>query len=264
MTSKSVCLQTLAGQTLDVSVPLESTVDDLKACVSTAWCVPAHQQQLVVGTDILLGFESIGSLVSKGLCSMDNPLLVTVVTRQQPLAVYTQKHLSLLVGMLTSSDSRSRDGAILGLVKLVDAADHRLVDMFVEEVEANCCGCSAPIGVKRAGLQALAKVSPNGHAQSIRAAAGSLEDRREFVWLTAVESVSTLAPRGDVATIAIAKRLLRSRRLQARAAGIMVLGEVALEDTPGVMDLLASFCDHTEEIIRNAGAEAISSIISAD
>merc|ERR1712070_458930 len=102
--------------------------------------------------------------------------------------------------------------------------------------------------------------APKGHSTSIRVVCSYLEDQRELVRLTAAESLIALAPRGHEPTILMAQRLLRSRSPTTKAAAIMVLGDVALEDSRGVMDLLEKLSDHKDEGVRTAAMEAAMAI----
>lgn len=242
---------------MDVSVPPVTTAEELKTHVAAAWSVHPSCQQLVVGTEMLIGFESIESLVSKELSRTGAPLLVTVITSQAPLPLGIAEKFAVEIAKFESPDSRVRRWAISRLVNEVDVSCQRQMDVFVDEVHVAALNACQSVAVKCTGLQALAQVSPKGHARSIRVAAQLLEDKHDFVWLTAVETVAALAPAGDEATILLAKRLVRSSRISVKVAGIMVLGEVALEDSSGVMDLFVKLSEHADETVRTAANDAV-------
>merc|ERR1719231_777046 len=123
------------------------------------------------------------------------------------------------------------------------------LEFFVAQVNAYAL-LHQDVGVKRAGLEALAKVSPKGHEASIRAVMPCLEDRRELVHLTAIETLAIIAPRGHESTICAAKRLVRNKTT--RAAGTMILGEVATQDTPQIFDMMANLQEDEDEGVRIA------------
>lgn len=253
-------LLTMAGRTLDVWLTKESLVDDLKKLVFEFWKVPVDNQKLVVSNEVLLGYETILQVLG---CHVPNgePLSVMVIMTQECLTIDRCETISALVSKLASPDSVIRRNAISNLATVVDVASARELEFFVSEVD-HLASNTIDRAVKRAGLEALARVSPKGHDSSISSVMRCVEaERSEFVKLTAVESLAALAPRGHEATIFAAKRLLRNPF--SKQIGIMVLGEVAKEDTHGVMDLLAKFSENTNEAIRDTAMDATFSILRA-
>lgn len=255
--SIQIIFQTLGGRPLEVSVPKESLVLDLKRCVCDAWHIEPGHQKLAVGSEVLLDFDIVESPCEGGA------LYITVITTQELLPSDRVSNVSALVGKMVSDDSRVRRNAISNLVHVVDATNQRELVYFVSEVESQVFrGRSA--AAKRAGLDAIVKVSPKGHSASISAAAQNLEDPDELVRLTAVEAVAALTHRGHEPTIYVAKRLSRSRFASIKVVGILVLGDVVEEHSPvgrEVMHLFEKFSEHSDQAVREAASHAVSSIL---
>jgi hypothetical protein len=222
--------------------------------------VKPSYQQLVFESEVVQDFESVADLIEREPRHVGGTLLVTVITAQSPFPTGRTAAIQALVTRLTSSDSQRRSGAIAKLAKVIDVVDRRELDCFVREVREQTI-LGSDVASKRSGLEALATVCPKGHDDSIKVALRCIDDRSEFVRLTAIQTLSALAPRGHEDTIQSAKRLLRSDLPAKRSAGLMVLGEVGKEDNPSVMDLLSKFSDDKDIEICMAANEAVTSII---
>jgi len=246
-----------------MTAPLASSIEDLKAHVATHWAVPVNHQKLVIGSNVVNGFEPINKFVCNGTCSASLPLDVTVITTKEPLSIDKRDKLQKLSLQFSTGDSFARQAAMSLLKREVDVASEAQVDFFVNAMEGQALHKDASVTLKRASLQAISHISPKGHARSIQVALHLLEERNDFVRLTAVETIGTIARRGDGWCIGAARRLLRSSNSMSIVAGLMVLGEVAEEETRGIMDLLTKFSGHKDEVVREAASEAVLAIIRA-
>jgi hypothetical protein len=258
---QNVCVQTMGGRTLEVELKKDSLVQDLKQFIFEEWRVPAESQKLAVGDSVPFDFDPIGSIAEEAGCTSGTPLLVTLVTTKEVLPSDRCSIITSIISRLTSSDSRARQNAVSALAKVMNGDSERELEFFLAQVNAYAL-LHQDVGPKRAGLEAVAKVSPKGHEASIRAVMPCLEERRELVKLTAMETLATIAPRGHESTIQAAKRLVRSKNT--RAAGTMILGEVATQDTPQIFDMMAKLQEDEDEGVRIAAMEASMRIFQAD
>lgn len=236
---------------MEVEVGKDSAVSDVKKVVESNWQVKPRHQKLVAGMDVLLDYESIELVVARTSCPQDEMLVVQVICGEQPLPLLRSAGLEKLIAGLGAPDSQMRRGAISSLVGAIDVAQQRELDWFANTVAAHALS-AVSVSTKRAGLEALARVSPAGHDLSIRVASRCLEDHNEFVRLTAVEAVTKLAPRGHENTIFAMKRLARNRFPAVRAAALLVLGGIA-QDT----GFIGAFLEDEHEEVRNAASEAM-------
>lgn len=259
-TTARVRLQTLGGRTSDLEIALDGMVSDLKKHVADTWQVKPSHQKLVVGADVLLDFDSIDSIVGRSACPESEPLVVMVICGEQPLPNERSAALSTLIERMDSQDSQVRRAAIASLSRAIDVAQHREVEWFVEKVATHTLA-AASVSTRRSGLEALAQTSPVGHDMSIRAASRCLEDKSDFVRLTAVETVTKLALRGDENTVTAMKLLSKKRSESVKVAALLVLGNVAHETSKGVMDIFEKCSDHECAEVRNAASEGVASLL---
>jgi hypothetical protein len=257
-----VRFQTLSGRFMDVHIPLESNVKDMKSCVAKHWLISAEHQKLAVGDDVLAGYESVGTIV-ESMPFIAGPLLVTVITTQEVFVEDRQSLIKALVEKLSSGDSRVRWKGLAGLANVVDRCSQREVDFMVSHIEPLLQdGSCADVATKRAALEALRKVSPVGHVGSLQVALVGLRSHAELVRLTAVETIAALTSRGDEAAVNEVLRLLRKQApAHCKEAAIMALAEIAKEESKNVMEMLTKLSDSQDECIRNAACDAVMMII---
>jgi hypothetical protein len=260
MSMHRVSFQTLAGRSFDAEIPSTSEVTEMKKLVQKTWNIAPEHQRLVVRDEVLSDFDILECIIEMVQWRMMEPLLITVVTTQKPFPCDKASQLSTLIAKLACSDGRVRRGAVEALRRKVDVTDERELEFFVREVQASALTCSASAAAKRAGLEALAKVSPQGNSSIIRVVHGFLQDTSEFVRLSAAEALAVLVPRGHEATVRMMQRLLKSGRPEIQLVAIMVLGDVDLGGKQ-VMDVLATYSDSKDEAISTAAADAVSSIL---
>jgi len=256
---QQVCVQTLGGRTLELSLSADTLISQLKRDVKTHWNILPEHQRLMAGEQELANYDSVGFIVERDQCSVGIPLHVTLISTQEVLPIGRLNDLEALIKRLCHEDSRQRIRAVADLPRVADKSSEREVNFVVEKIGTHVLQ-SGSIAGKRAGLEALAAFAPQGHHQSIDWAFRCFNDPSEFVRLTAVETVAAIAPRGHEHTILFAKRYLNSKNLSVKAAGIMVLGEVGNSD---VMTLLEKASLIEDDMIQNATMDAISSIIRA-
>merc|ERR1712048_861468 len=99
----------------------------------------------------------------------------------------------------------------------------REVETVIDKIgKLLCHTCS---GVRRVGVETLARVAPVGQRAAISKALRSMEDRDDFVRLAAADAVVRLTPKGEEQTISGVRRLFHRRNAQVRLASLLVLGK---------------------------------------
>jgi len=260
-TDLCICFQTLAGRTLEAWLPINTTVHEMKSCVSAAWRVAPNYQQLAIGTEVINDFETVETILEKWPRPRGEALNVMVVTQQEPLPDDNCSQLSALIAKLQATDSAVRGSTIRTLARVVNVDSARELEYFVLEVQSLICGPSAAVTTKRACLEALARVSPKDDQLSIQVAFRLLGDRSDFVRLSAAESVAALANRGNKEVISMAQRLLKRGSPAVKVAAVMVLGDVANEESKTTLEMLGRYSDSKDENICIAASEAVSLIL---
>jgi hypothetical protein len=238
-----VRVQTLGGRSLNLSLAKDCSISDIKKHIKSEWNVSADHQKLIFADQELMILESIEAIADKANCVDGDPFDITLITTQQPVSNERLTCLLESASKLRSDDSNDRQRGVAELVKHVDGTLQREFAILLTEI---CLiAANGRTGSKRAAMEVLAKIAPKGDSKSIEAASVCLSDHQEHVRLAALECMRALAPRGHKRAIAIGKRLASSGTLQTKAAAVMLLGEVACENSPGVMDLLTkcSTCD---------------------
>jgi len=264
----NVSLSTMGGRSLEANVPIESTATDLKTLISNAWNIPLTHQELVLGSEKLLDFQSIEWISERAMsCNSTrdgDKLQITVITSTMPFAKDRNEELLRLIAGISDRDSLCRRNAVSLLMRTIDVTNERELEFFVHHMGELLSPSAGPSeNIQRAALGALGKISPLAHDESIKVAARSLKNPSYFVRLTAAETVKALAPRGHAATVSSACALLKKASDEVKVTTMILLGGIAKEDSKEVLPLLTKMSDSRNEELSLAAGEAVTEILRA-
>lgn len=259
-TDIAVDVATMAGDLVSVTLDYKSTVFDLKLRIEDALLVPPEAQKLCLGDQIL------GDSVRLAHCGTFNPktihVEVTLVAAQKVTRASEVGAVRRQIGRLRSYESHVRDEAIRELTRLV-GKDSRACYYMVEHalIELLKCLATSDAKTRRSVIFALSKVAPRDHEESVAALISCLADVSEWVRVTASDLLPNVVTPGNKFAIEKLERILRNRRVEVRAAGLLALSGMAPRGDDRIISMVSEFCDDKEDYIRLVASDVLQKVL---
>lgn len=115
--------------------------------------------------------------------------------------------------------------------------------------------------VRKAGLEALSKLSRRGDAAAVAAALAALTDDFPDVRRKAVHCLSSLAAREDRASMSAVAALLAHPELPMRKTALYAMQHLDVKGDPGVAEAIVALFDHPKVFARHAALDAIKYVL---
>lgn len=251
-------VRTMAGDLVAVTLDYKSTVADLKLAVEDALLVPPEAQKLCCGDRILNDTERLSNHRPFNAKAIE----MTLVAAQKISQVSEVGAVRRQIGRLRSTDSHVRELAVRELVRLVgrdSCACYYMVEHALTEL-IKSYKFSDPKG-RRSVIEALSQVAPKDHEESISTMVNALSDASEWVRLSASDLLPKLVTPGNEFAMEKLQTVLKSRRVEVRAVGLLALSGIAECGHERTISILSDCCDDKNDYIKDVAFDALQKVL---
>jgi hypothetical protein len=254
----AIDVRTMGGDLVSVTLDHKCNVADLKLAIEDALLVPPEAQKLCYGDQILSDTAKLSVYRQLNAKAIE----VTLVAAQKVTPVSEVGAVKKAIARLRSSDSNQRELAVRELVRLV-GKDSRACFVMVENALTELIKCVRVSDSKnrRSVIEALALVAPQDHEETVAALVYCLSDASEWVRLTATELLPTVVTPGNEFALEKLQGVLRSRRVEVRAAGLLALSAVAIRGDERTMSIVSDYCDDKNDYIKGVAFDALQKLL---
>lgn len=185
---------------------------------------------------------------------MHTPLLVTLVTTQQPIDASKRATFMRLVQGLESPQRCRRDAALELMCKSMEENNAREAEVVIDLLRIPLSSPSA--ATRLVAVEALARISPQGNTNGLKIVVERLKDFSELVRLAAADAVGRMVPAGHEYAISLLRGLLRHQN-HVKVAALTALTEIVRNhEDRRLLDGLTRLTDHSDGSVRAAAYEA--------
>eukprot|EP00746_Dinoflagellata_sp_MGD_P037143 gnl/MRDRNA2_/MRDRNA2_18915_c0_seq1.p1 gnl/MRDRNA2_/MRDRNA2_18915_c0~~gnl/MRDRNA2_/MRDRNA2_18915_c0_seq1.p1 ORF type:complete len:262 (+),score=43.36 gnl/MRDRNA2_/MRDRNA2_18915_c0_seq1:69-854(+) len=254
----AIDVRTMAGVLVSVTLDYKSTIADLKLAIEDALLVPPEAQKLCCGDRVLSDTERL---------SLHRPfnakaIEMTLVAAQKVSEVSEVGAVRKQIARLRSNDSHVRDVAVKELVRLV-GRDSCACFYMVKHALTELIRCLpfADSKSRRSVIEALSQVAPKDHEESISAMVHALSDASEWVRLSAADLLPKVVTPGNEFAMEKLQGILRNRRVEVRAVGLLALSGVAQRGDERTISILSECCDDKNDYIKSVAFDALQKVL---
>jgi HEAT repeat protein len=251
MALKTATIAALSGSSLTFKVWRDTTVADVKSMIAAAWLLPAHAQDLVMGSQVVS--DDCPLSLFQASSDADGCLHFAMISRQKLVPEDLVKCFNALDD--ESTDVRHR---AVQDIQAWCGSDDSTRDCAIALVSKGLLSVRN-VASKRALMQVLLQIAGIGDNAMISIIVLCLKDASEWIRLDACTGLSKVANRGDMHALAGLRSVLQSRctRPESRAAAIMALADIAPQcrndrELRWISDVVEQASEDRHQCVRNA------------